>query len=362
MSHITIAEQGLKAMEASDWETAVSKLTTGLKHSENPTWLLNRSKALTRLNRSEEALADAELAWHYALARSKRELVAEANYRRAVAFHRLGQYANAAFCCSYSMRMNKGVSPLVPNEDPFQDFVDENGNCTMTQAGAKEEAAKDDYNKRNDSIGGTANMTPSKKIGDWRLASTLKMQVLARMEASPADDPGRKVTTTQKPERKPFSDLGLGGEGKTAPQPSKQKQATPAATSTAAAAAAAAASQPAKPAVPSNAPVRLDDFQNDTTMSVTIFSKGNDKSKLQVEFLPFSVRLDPIKYPSGEEKEFSLNLWGEIDVESSKHTVTPSKVELSLKKKTPGKWPQLRGETPAKPADEQLAEAKEKEM
>lgn len=354
MSHITIAEQGLKAMEAQDWETAISKLTTGLKNSENPTWLLNRSKALTRLNRSEEALADADLAWHYALARSKRELVAEANYRRAVAFNRLGQYANAAFCCSYSMRINKGVTPLVPNEDPLLAFVDENGCCTMTQAEAKEEAASDDYNKRKDSIGGTANMTPNKKIADWRLASTLKMQVLARMEAAPEDDPGRKVTTTQKPERKALLDLGLGGEGKVAPEPSKQKQAAPAATKTTA--------QPAKPVVPSNAPVRLDDFQNDTTMSVTIFSKGVDKSKLQVEYLPFSVRLDPINYPSGEAKEFSLNLWGEIDVESSKHTVTPSKVELSLKKKTPGKWPQLRGEAPAKSADEKLAEAKEKEV
>jgi suppressor of G2 allele of SKP1 len=79
-------------------------------------------------------------------------------------------------------------------------------------------------------------------------------------------------------------------------------------------------------------------------MSVSIFSKGIDKDKFQVEFLPFSVRLDPVVYPSGDSKEFQINLWGEIEPSESKYTVTPNKVELNLRKKMAGKWPTLRGE------------------
>jgi hypothetical protein len=79
-------------------------------------------------------------------------------------------------------------------------------------------------------------------------------------------------------------------------------------------------------------------------MSVSIFSKGNKKDELQVDILPKSVTLNPIIYPNGDAKAFRLDLWGEIDTEGSKYTVTPSKVELSLKKKVPGKWPQLKGE------------------
>lgn len=90
-------------------------------------------------------------------------------------------------------------------------------------------------------------------------------------------------------------------------------------------------------------------------MSVSIFSKGVNKEKLKVDFLNKAVRLDLLVYPSGDEGEFQLDLWGEIDAATSKYTVTPNKVELNLAKKTAGKWPQLKSDgtssaaTPATP-------------
>ncbi|CAM1508002.1 Fc.00g048500.m01.CDS01 [Cosmosporella sp. VM-42] len=331
MSHITLATAGLAAVDARKWDEAATKLSTALETSPNPAWLIGRSRAHIGLKRYEEALDDANQAWYSAYDRNKRELLSEAQYRRAVAYFRLKQYANADACCIYSMRVSKG-SPAVEKEDPAKKLVDENGFWMVTFEDAKAEAHENEASRTSNSTNAmSAAMAGSNdpKLKDWRQASALRNQILYALDKLPTDDPARKLTTTLKPVFKDVCKKQLASS-----EPAKASKST----------AETKAAATTAPVVPADTPVRLQEFQSNTTMSVSIFSKGVNKDTLEVNFLPFSVHLDSIKYPNGDEKPYELHLWGEIDCEGSKYTVTPSKVELLLKKKAPGKWAKLKGE------------------
>ncbi|KAM0434017.1 hypothetical protein ACHAPT_003961 [Fusarium lateritium] len=323
MSHISTAQAGLAATDAKNWDEALSLLSKALQTSHNPTWLIARSKALIGKNRFQEALDDANLAWHTAYERNKRPLITEANYRRAVAYFRLGQYANADACCVYAIRLVQGF-PAVEKQDPAKAKTDDEGFYTVTaedaQREARELANKDSAKSAEEQFYETPDLSKNKEA---RAASSLRLMILATMDKLEKDDPARKLTTSSRPEQKELADL---------------KPVEPAPV--------------VKPTVPADTLPRLQDFQSDVVMSVSIFSKGVNKEKLQVEYKPFSVHLDAIVYPNGDVRPFDLDLWGEIDPSASKHTVTPNKVELSLKKKAPGKWKQLKGDgtKPAEPA------------
>ncbi|KAL6897642.1 SGS domain-containing protein [Trichoderma evansii] len=331
MSYVTLAQQGLSAAEARNWDEAVTKLSTALQSSTNPAWLIARSKALVGLERYEAALDDADLAWHTAFDRNKRELMASAQYRRGVAFYHLKQYANADYCYLHCMRLIKG-GPALPKEDPGLQHVDDKGFWKVTADQATADARSEDIGNKDDALKTAMGKSQSQpQHREWRMASAMRIQALKAMEKLPEDDAGRKLTTALIPEQKKLA------VHKSDKAQTESAQANPA---------------PAKPVVPSDAPLRLQDFQSNTAMSVSIFSKGVNKEKLKVEFLENSVRLDPLVYPNGDEKEFQLHLWGEIDASKSKLTVTPNKVELSLAKKTAGKWPTLQsdGSSAAQPA------------
>ncbi|RBR18559.1 uncharacterized protein FIESC28_06014 [Fusarium coffeatum] len=329
MSYTTLAQQGLAAAEARNWDEAIDKLTPALETSKNPLWLIARSKALINRKKFQEALDDANLAWHSAYERNKRPLLIEAHYRRAVAYFRLGQYANADACCVYAMRLVKGF-PAVEKEDPARAKCDENGFYKVALSDAQEESKTDVVNNPGNKSALDQKDPPGHK--EWRIASTLRMQILYAMEKLPEDDPARKLTTTIKPEVKELaglSDLGIKQSGQEAP------------------------AAPTKSAVVDNSPPRIQEFQNNDTMSVSIFSKKVNKEKLQVKFGSDSVSLDSVVWPDGSEKPLSFSLWGHINTETSTYRVTPNKVELTLKKRDPGMWKQLKGEDNANPVAEE---------
>lgn len=318
MSHITQATAGLEAVKASKWEDALRLLSAGIKQSPNPGWLVGRSRAFVGLKRFEDALDDANLAWHVAYERNKRNLLIEAQYRRAVAYFRLGQYANADACCMYSMRLIKGHS-AIEQPDPAKENIDADGFWTLTREDAKTESRNDQINaQQNPLAGASQSQEATAQANDWRRASTMRIQALAAMERLPEKDPGRKLTVGLKPEFKEVSQR-YGTDDKKSSSTSVNA-----------------------PRPPSD--IRLQDFQSHTTMTVTIFSKGNNKDTTHVGFGDKWVNINNVQYPGGEMKPYSLSLWGEIDPIDSKYTITPSKIELSLKKKTPGKWSQLQAE------------------
>ncbi|KAG5993851.1 hypothetical protein E4U52_001606 [Claviceps spartinae] len=336
MSHITQAERGLKALDERKWEDALNALSKALLGSTNPAWLLARSRALISLQRYEEALEDANLAFHAAYDRNRRDLLIESQYRRGVAYFRMGQYANGDCCCVYAMRLCKG-HPVIEKEDPKLAHVDEEGFWTATRENARLEATEDPYNKHEppksdgEGLPAVRDELPSHvHVSEWRQASTMRQQCLNAMEKLPAGAEARKVTVSVKPERKDVVDLTTdkGGDEEASDEEAgdgeagKEAQGVPAA-------------QPPKALV-------VQDYQTNDAITVSIFSKGVNKAVLDVEFLPDRVRINPLVYPDGEQKEWTLELYSQIDPSASSFKVSPVKVELRLAKVvTGGKWPRL---------------------
>lgn len=341
MSYVDTAYQGLHALSQRNWDESIAKLSKALASSANPAWLIARSKALVGAGRFRDALEDADLAWHEASRRgSKRELIIEAQHRRAVAYNRLGELANADCCCVYVLRMLDGGRAAAA-EDPGDALTGEDGVWRVTLADAKREAEEMEAREKGENgeqkLPGLGDLPKDEgKMKTARLTQALRFQILQKMDQLPADDPARKRTATQKP---PARELNSAD----APAQSKSTGASNA-TPTAAASAA--------PPQPKNEKLRLQDFQTTTTMSVSIFSKGVDKTRLNVQFNPFEVILDPIVYPDGEEKKFTLSTWGEIVPSECRFTVTPSKVELQLKKKIQGRWASLESQDGAEKTQE----------
>ncbi|KAG6080237.1 hypothetical protein E4U15_003399 [Claviceps sp. LM218 group G6] len=351
MSHITQAERGLKALDERKWEDALNALSKALLGSTNPAWLLARSRALISLQRYEEALEDANLAFHAAYDRNRRDLLIESQYRRGVAYFRMGQYANGDCCCVYAMRLCKG-HPVIEKEDPKLAHVDEEGFWTATRENARLEATEDPYNKHEPSksdgegLPAVRDELPSHvHVSEWRQASTMRQQCLNAMEKLPAGAEARKVTVSVKPERKDVVDLTTdkGGDEEASDEEASDEEAgdEEAGDGKAGDGEAGKEAQGVPAAQPPKALV-VQDYQTNDAITVSIFSKGVNKAVLDVEFLPDRVRINPLVYPDGEQKEWTLELYSQIDPSASSFKVSPVKVELRLAKVvTGGKWPRL---------------------
>ena len=326
MSYITQAEKGLKASEAGDHDEAIKNLSAALSQSLNPTWLLARSRNLISKSHYAEALADAEAAFHAAYTRNSRPMMQEAQYRRAVAHNRLEQPANAAACSVFAICLAKGGPAVIKREvdNVLKDLVDANGFWKQMVEEAKTELHQDPWSKQsvNDAIavaGKGSGQTTSSKRG-WDMAWMLRMQAITKLGNLPENDEKRKVTVSQRPEQKEMANIEFEESS-----PAKEDNAGTA--------------KPVVDTIP-----RIDDYQTATHINASIFSKGNSKDDLSVEFGSAHVSLDPLVHPDGSKKALKLDLWDEIEPEVSKYSVTPNKVELVLKKKNLGKWAQLRGQ------------------
>jgi suppressor of G2 allele of SKP1 len=103
----TQAALGQKALEAKDYSGAVKHYTEALKSSNSPLWLTQRSTAYQREGAHELALHDAEDAVLSAISRGKRELIAAAQMRRAIALYSLGRYGDARLCFTWARKLNE---------------------------------------------------------------------------------------------------------------------------------------------------------------------------------------------------------------------------------------------------------------
>lgn len=333
MSYLKQAEAGLADVTNRKWDSALDNLTKALQQSTNPAWLIARSKALVGLGRFEDSLEDANLAFHAACERNKRELIIEAHYRRAVAYNRLGQLANADCCATWSMGLIKGAKA---SEDTSKGLVDENGFWTATAAEAHKQARDDEFNQSPEQPSGLEAAVRIAKVQQWRMASHLRISALTKMDELPADDPARNLTAPHNPPKKQLAKLEQEPkktDGKVAQAPTPATTAAPAASKT--------------PAAPVAQRPRIEHFQSNQKITVSIFSKGNKKEDVNVMFKPNSVTLDPIFYPNKEQKEFSFNTFGQIEPGECTYTVTANKIELGLKKTVPGTWGKVESDSPA---------------
>ncbi|EEQ38723.1 SGS domain family protein [Clavispora lusitaniae] len=90
--------------------------------------------------------------------------------------------------------------------------------------------------------------------------------------------------------------------------------------------------------------IRDDWYQDNDTITVTIYAKGVKEETLKVEFEPRKVA---VCFPGSDSSEYNYNLdplYDEIDVHKSKYKVYSTKLEIALSKVQGRKWPSLEGD------------------
>ncbi|KAI9731944.1 MAG: hypothetical protein M1834_004395 [Cirrosporium novae-zelandiae] len=288
------AKEGALALEKKDFPTAIAKYTTALtKNHTAVDYYIKRSTAFHRSTPPDciSALRDAEIAVALAHKRQKKELIEQAQLRRAIVLFISGRYGDSSFCLK-----------LVEKSSSKVDF------CM---------------------VGITRCVYKEKSIPMWRAKIDSKIQSL-----SPEDE-NLKVTVQEVP------DINLGdltnnwnpakGEVNI---PSKLKAPEPANTLL-------------EPPV-YQAPVKSDKprhewYQTLQTVTITLFVK-NVPQTAEMEIEENSI---DIYYPlaSGGTFNWSLQpLFAAVDTKSSTYRITPQKVEFTLKKKVPNqKWTSLEG-------------------
>lgn len=103
----THAANAQKALETKDYKTAIDLYTQALSTSNSPLWLIARSTAYQRASQHSLALTDAENAVLAAVSRGKRELIATAQFRRAVALYSLGRLGDARMALIWCRAKNE---------------------------------------------------------------------------------------------------------------------------------------------------------------------------------------------------------------------------------------------------------------
>ncbi|KAI5953740.1 SGT1 [Candida theae] len=108
---------------------------------------------------------------------------------------------------------------------------------------------------------------------------------------------------------------------------------------------------------PLNVKIRDDWYQTNDEIIITIYAKSVKEEKLNVNFEAESVS---ISFPGANGSEYNYNLdplYAEIEVAESKYKLYSTKLEITLKKKAPGKWSSLEKEQASKTQEEADATA-----
>ncbi|KAL2176458.1 SGS domain-containing protein [Thermothelomyces heterothallicus CBS 202.75] len=363
MSATTFGHKGMEAVQNRDFAGAIPLLDKALESSSSPAWLLARAQAHQQLKNYDAALDDAALAYHIAAERgsgNSRKQMIEAQYRRSVLYFKLGRYADADCCARWAMLLAEGRPAR--EDDGVEKNVDENGNYTVTYeaAVADKKGQPGQDNKATwiagiagGSEGGSAGTPKTGFENDWKRAYTWRSQVLGAMEKLPNDHAGRKVSVKKIPDRPQKK-----AEKKTEQKPEPEVELADDAMDVDKA-------EPAGPA-PGIVPdeklkLRVDFYQSNNNVTVSLFVKDANKDELDVKFSDNYIQISPLPRaaapyvkPGDREATSTIILGGRIDPSKSRYAVTPRKIELVLQKVTPGvKWGSW-GREEIGPASEEL--------
>lgn len=108
----TQADLGAKAIVAKDYASAITHYTSALKTSNSPIWLIQRSIAYHRAGEYDFALRDAEAGVLAARLRARRELIASAQMRRAIALYSLGRLGDSRLVLTWVRKLNEKEKSL----------------------------------------------------------------------------------------------------------------------------------------------------------------------------------------------------------------------------------------------------------
>ncbi|ROW01849.1 hypothetical protein VMCG_05507 [Cytospora schulzeri] len=356
MSATKLSEAGLKAVEDRNWQDAITNLSKAIEQSKSPAWLLARSQAYLETNQLRKAMRDAEYAYCVASERGNdksRKQMIEATYRRSVAHFRAKEYANSDKLAVWSQRLAEGMT-VKSSAEVSKEYVDEDGFYRVTV----EEAMAED--KNNDE--GTANADPTSRLAlmmgggdektkpykkDWNKAHMFRATVVRFLEALPADDPARKVSVRLVPTKPSLEDAK--GENDTKMKDPEVESAK----------ARSVQSAPKPKVENANQPFRSQFYQTDSSITVSLFMKfasKEDTGKVQVDMQRNLITANQIPR---DPSTLYLIPYAAIDPAKSTCRVAPMKMEFTLVKALPGKWPSFGREELSQPDLSRLSPADE---
>lgn len=306
-----MADQALKAFDEKRYVDSVKLFNVFMKDhpkKTTPDHFLLRSTALLRLGKKEAALRDADRATRLASVQKDAQMLGKAQMRRAVTFVSLGDNASAKKCVDFAEEAN-------PEERTIPVWKAKIG----MSAGS----------------GDTADVA---KIPDidisyvWKDANEPKSEVKPDLvpKAAPAPAPVPTATPTPKSnpvppqttfqaptsefkfESKPDSDLATNLASSVHIPGPKEK-------------------------------LRTDFFQSNEKITVSVYRKNTPQTaKIDIQSTSLSI--------SSAMYTWSVNLYAPIIASESSVQIYGTKVDFTLVKETPGKWPSVGGNAAAAPS------------
>jgi suppressor of G2 allele of SKP1 len=262
------AARGAAALAQGNAEEAIKHYTAAITANNTAvTYYIKRSTAYQRASDHSAALSDAEIAVVLAHKRAKRELIKDAQLRRAIALYHLHRYADAEFAFSIVKRLDE----------------------------------------------------KEKTLPIWVAKVTKQLQGL------PEHDERRKLKIKEMPE----VELPTASSSQAASKSDSKEVATA-----------------PKPMVPTPAnKIKQEWYQSSENVCFSLLAKGVPKDKATVDIQKDTLT---ISFPILNTSDYDLSLdplFAPVDPAQSTYKITPTKIEVVLKKATPGvKWPSLEGD------------------
>ena len=296
------ASRGATALEEKDFPFAVEQYTLALRQSPRAvSYYIQRSLAHLRLKPSEAAksLHDADVALLLARERGKRELIGQAQLRRAIALFSLERFADAGRCFEWAKKINPMEKSL-----------------TIWEVKVKEKMEKLEQGDERGAV----------KVEEVPL---LDVDAVIKELQSGGSEPANMATETEK---------SITITEETA-APASQAQ-----TSAPSVADGVVQTPPSK--------IRHEWYQNTETITLSLMVKGVPKDKASVDIQSGSLAIS-FPLPTGSDYDFSLDpLYARVDPEKSTYKILGTKIEVTLKKAEPGKkWHDLEGTEPVSRED-----------
>ncbi|KAI4152989.1 MAG: hypothetical protein LQ340_002577 [Diploschistes diacapsis] len=295
------ASRGAAAAGRKDFTTAITEYTTAI--GQNPRgvpYYIQRSIAFHRQSPSDpsSSLQDAERALVLARERGKRELIGQAQLRRAIALFSLDRFGDSQKCFEWA----KAILPKDNTIGIWETKVE--GKLTGLEGGDEravvkvrevpqltaEEVVEGASAQSNETVNGSAGH------GSASEATTARGTALEPQAPSQAQEPGVVQTPLSK--------------------------------------------------------IRHDWYQSAQTVTISLMVKGVPNDKAAIDIQPGSIAIS-FPLPTGSDYDFSLDpLFARIDPSSSSYKILSTKIELTLQKAEPGrKWHSLEG-TEAIPSED----------
>lgn len=272
------AHRGEAALKAFEWTQAIDLFTKAIADSPtSPVYHIHRSTAYQKTRQYDLALSDADKAVVFAKQRAKRELIAQAQLKRAVPLFFLKQYGDAKACLAWAKKMDEKEKMVAVWEGQIEARV--------------------------------------KKLEEGDDA--MKVTVLETPELIVSKEALNPATATAA-----VNDTCQGSDNTNGP--ARVASSTPVA------------------ATPTQTPrekIRHDWYQDTEKVVLTVLAKGVPKDKAQIEIESTSLSIS-FSLVSGSQYDFSLEpLYAPIDPAASSFRLLSTKIEVTLKKSTPGqKW------------------------